>query len=221
MPVSRPSPSLSRGPAVLATAARLRRSPLAYWLVAAAVAVLTGLVAAHAVAGAAAERSRLGGLRPALVATRSLPAGHRLRSGDTTIRSLPAGALPAGTVDDHRNGAVLVVPVVGGEVVSESKLAPAGLGPVAGLLPPGTRGLAVPDGGTGLRLAPGDVVDVLATFPPEAASDREPTFAVADGAVVVDVVEDAVTVAVGEAEAPRVAFALTQGVVTLALSGDR
>jgi hypothetical protein len=65
----------------------------------------------------------------------------------------------------------------------------------------------------------GDRVDVLATFDPGVSGDGEPTFAVATGAVVVHVGDDAVTVAVRQAAAPRVAYALAAGTVTLVLSG--
>jgi len=213
-----PSPSLRsrlRG--------RLRRRPLAYWMVAATAATVAGILTANVVRSATAERDRLGSLRPVLVATRSLPVGHRLQTDDTERRRLPAAALPDGALDSTGTGAVLAVPVGRGEVLTGMKLAPAGLGPVAGLLPAGTRGLAVPDGASGLRLAPGDVVDVLATFPPETAGGGDPTFAVATDAVIVDVTDEDgwVTVAVPERDAPRVAFALAQGLVTLALSGDR
>ena len=59
---------------------------------------------------------------------------------------------------------------------------------------------------------------VLATFD-ATISEGEPTFAVARRAVVVHVGEDAVTVAVGESSAPKVAYALAAGTVTLVLSG--
>ena len=54
---------------------------------------------------------------------------------------------------------------------------------------------------------------------PEAAGDGPPGFVVAPDALVVAVDEAAVTVAVSRAEAPRIAVALGQGAVTLALIG--
>jgi hypothetical protein len=65
----------------------------------------------------------------------------------------------------------------------------------------------------------GDHVDVLATFDETAAGDGAPTFAVALDAVVVHVGHDAVTVAVTERAAPRVAYALAAGAVVLVLNG--
>jgi Flp pilus assembly protein CpaB len=92
---------------------------------------------------------------------------------------------------------------------------------VAALLPPGTRGVAVAHGDEALPLAPGDVVDVLATVgavPPDDATSA-PTVTVTSAAVVVAVGEAAVTVAVPLDDTTRVAYAATIGVVTLALVG--
>jgi hypothetical protein len=79
----------------------------------------------------------------------------------------------------------------------------------------------VPTGPGALRLTRGDLVDVIATFEPSLSGDDPgpPTFPVARAALVVDVDDEAVTIAVAEREAARVAFALSQGVVTLALAG--
>ncbi len=58
---------------------------------------------------------------------------------------------------------------------------------------------------------------VVASAPEPGAAD--PAFALVEGATVVDVGERAVTVAVPEADAPRVAWALSHGAVVLALAG--
>jgi Flp pilus assembly protein CpaB len=86
--------------------------------------------------------------------------------------------------------------------------------------------VAVPNGGAHLPLVPGDQVDVLATFDPSGdptgdppgSHSADPTFPVAKSALVVDVADDSATVAVAPQEAARVAFAVTTGVVTLALA---
>ena len=66
----------------------------------------------------------------------------------------------------------------------------------------------------------GDHVDVLATFDPKTSTGDEPTFPVARDAIVVHVGHDAVTIAVRTASAPKVAYALVAGAVTLVLSGS-
>jgi hypothetical protein len=65
----------------------------------------------------------------------------------------------------------------------------------------------------------GDHVDVLVALAPEAAGGGPPGFVVAPRALVVALDEGAVTVAVDVAVAPRIAVALGQGAVTLALIG--
>ncbi|MFS8586624.1 MAG: hypothetical protein FWJ72_16275, partial [Acidimicrobiia bacterium] len=114
-------------------------------------------------------------------------------------------------------------PVVAGEPLQAARLAPHGATGAAALLEPGQRAVAVP---TGPRptppLAVGDRVDVLAVLP---APDLDvaggaPAFPVVEGATVVDVGDDAVTVAVPRGDAPRVAWAATGGVVALALTGS-
>jgi hypothetical protein len=117
--------------------------------------------------------------------------------------------------------------------VVAARLAPAGLVGAAALVPAGERAVAVPTGPAPTPpLVVGDRVDVLAVLPaapaPE-AGDRprgvgapgvsDPAFALVEQAAVVDVADGVVTVAVPEADAPRVAWALGHGSVVLALAG--
>jgi Flp pilus assembly protein CpaB len=197
--------------------ARLRRRPSAYWLVAGALAVLTALVVLRAVGRAEAGAARLGGLRPVAVARVTLPAGATVGSGDTEVRRLPAAMIPPGAVEAPPEGSLVGATVHGGEVVLEARLAPAGTSALAAALPPGTRGVAVPVDAAALPVEPGDVVDVLATFDPDLAAGADPTVAVAREAVVVDVTDEAVVVAVTPGQTARVAFAVAAGAVALAV----
>ena len=81
--------------------------------------------------------------------------------------------------------------------------------------------MAVPvlPGGAPL-LEVGDLVDVLVTVDAAASGGGPPAFAVAEAAVVLHVGDESVTVAVPRATSPRVAFAASQGLVTLALVGS-
>ncbi|MFP5377641.1 MAG: Flp pilus assembly protein CpaB [Acidimicrobiia bacterium] len=199
---------------------RLRRSPVPFWVLAVALALATGLAVARLAGEAAARADRLGGLVDVPVATRPVAVGAVLRGADVEVRSLPAAAVPRGPVAPSPAGRVAVVPLAPGEVVLAAKLAPEGLAGVAALVPPGHRALAVPVDRGGLSLRPGHRVDVLATF--DVAGEEAagaPTFPVARAALVVDAGEETVTVAVTPDEAPRVAFALARGAVTLALAG--
>jgi Flp pilus assembly protein CpaB len=180
------------------------------------VAVATAAVIGHVATGAAAARDRWGVLRPAVVVTHDVEAGARLAGRDTEVRLLPGALVPRDAMRSMRAGAVAAVDLRAGEVVRPTRLAGYGRSVVATRLPRGTRGVAVP-AGTGLPLAVGDHVDVLATFDETAADDGAPTFAVAVNALVVHVDRDAVTVAVTDRAAPRVAYALAAGAVTLVL----
>ncbi|HEX2699703.1 MAG TPA: SAF domain-containing protein [Acidimicrobiales bacterium] len=215
---------------------RIRRSALPFWVLFVALAVLTGVTVARLVGEASARASRLGGLVDVAVAARPVESGAVVAAGDVTVRHLPADALPDAAVAATPVGKVALVPLVPGEVLLRSKLAPDGLRGVAALVPRGFRALAVPVEPGGLAVRLGDRVDVMATFdvaedpgapetagaeagPPAATSGAgPPTFPVAEGALVVDVGDEAVTVAVEPADAARVAFALARGTVALALT---
>lgn len=200
---------------------RLRRRPLLFWSLAGTLALVTGVTISGLAGEAASQAERLGGLREVPVAARAIDAGAVLSPGDVAVRRLPAMSVPSGPLARSPAGHATVVPLAPGEVLLESKLAPWGLQGAAALLPPGQRALAVPTGKGALTLRRGQRVDVLVTF--EAAEGgaearTEPTFPVASAALVLEVGEEAVTVAVSPAEAPRVAFAVARGTVTLALT---
>lgn len=92
----------------------------------------------------------------------------------------------------------------------------AGRGPAA-LLPPGTRGLAIPDAPTGRPpFEVGDRVDLVATI--ESADGVAETAVVAVGVLVVAVGDEAVTVAIPTDDLATVVEALVTGAVTLALA---
>lgn len=200
----------------------LRRFPLLYWVAAFCLAGLTAVVVFGFVARAQVAAARFGTLRSVPVAARPLAVGAVVGAGDVEVRRLPAALVPSGRLaaSPGRAGRTVLVPVARGEVLLAAKLAPDGEQGVAALLPPGSKALAVPVGPGTPSLARGNRVDVLASFEvADAPAGADPTFPVAVAALVLDVVPDkAVTVAVSPDEAPRVAFALAKGIVTLALT---
>jgi Flp pilus assembly protein CpaB len=200
---------------------RLARSPLAYWAAVVALAGFTALTVAGQVERAGAQAARYGRLRPVVTATRAVEVGSVVQPADVAVRAMPAAFLPEGALGATSAvvGRTVVVPLFRGGAVLAGNLAPAGLAGVAALLPPDTRALAVPSGPTSVALRRGDRVDVLATFDPPPAGE-EPTFAVAEAALVVDVGPEAVAVAVASQDAKRVAYAAAAGVVTLALTAE-
>jgi Flp pilus assembly protein CpaB len=198
----------------------LRRQPRLWWLVVLASAAATGLSVSHVLDTAEATRRAWGATTPVLVARHDVPAGHTLSTPDVELVDFPAGLVPAGALDELPDGAVTRVDLAAGEPLLPRRLAGHDLSPLAAALPPGTRAVAIPtEPGTAPPLDRGDRVDVLVVVAAEVAGDGPPGFAIATDATVVDVDDDAVTVAVERDEAPRVAAALGVGAVTLALVG--
>jgi Flp pilus assembly protein CpaB len=211
----------------------IRRLPILYWVAAVVLVLCTGLGMAHLVGSAQTAAAQFGALRPVPVAARAVLAGVALRSSDVSVRRLPAAVIPRGDVASSAAavvGRVTLVPLSPGEVVTAAKVAPSGLTGVSALLPADARGLAIPVGPGTPPLQRGDYVDVLASFDVDhapaasttgpaapAPMSSAPTFPVARHATVLDVGHQAVTVAVTADEAPRLAYALTHGAVTLAL----
>lgn len=177
------------------------------------VAALTlGWLTTSIIDGATAEVRRLGPMATVPVAARALDPGVVLADDDIAWQRMPRGMLPVGDVARSPNGATTLVPLAEGEVLLVAKLAPDGVRGPAALVPPGFSAVAVPAPKEGRPpLHRGDRVDVLA-----AADDGGAPVAV--GALVVDVAEEVVTVAVSAEEAPAVAFAVARGIVVLALA---
>ncbi|MEO6121074.1 MAG: SAF domain-containing protein [Acidimicrobiales bacterium] len=196
---------------------RLRRSPLIFWTASLAVALFTATTIAGLVGRAADRAADLGGLTEVTVMARSVPAGRVLDAADVVVRRLPAALLPASPPARSARGRVALVDLAEGEVVLASRLARDGVAGIAALLPDGMRAVAVPLDTARMELRSGYRVDVLATFD-TAEPTAEPTVEVATAALVIDVDDDAVTLAVTPTEAPRVAFALARAIVTLALT---
>lgn len=96
------------------------------------------------------------------VAARNLPAGTLLASSDLETRSFTAQNLPAGVVDDPV-GQRLATPMGRGEPVTDIRLSGEALVesyPLLSAVP-----LRIPDADAAALLAPGDLVDVVATDP--------------------------------------------------------
>ena len=197
---------------------RLRR-PLPFWLLALTVAAVTGLVVSGLVGRVDAVAARWGDVRPIVVATTDIEAGDDIGAGDVVVEERPRAMLPDEALTEAPVGRRATAAIAAGEPVVAGRIAPAGVGRIAALLPPRTRGLAVPLDRAPIEVEVGDTVDLLATFDPAVSGDGDPTFTVADRALVVAVGEEAVTVAVEEREAAPVAFALANGIVTIALVG--
>lgn len=198
----------------------LRRHPRVWWLVVLAAALAAGWLASSAVTSAEQARAAWGATRRVVVVERARDAGDELRPGDLAVDERPAAMVPASALETLPDRAVLRAAVVAGEVLVAERIAPAGLSDVAARLPTDHRAVAIPtEPGYVPPLAVGDRVDVLVALPSEAAGGGPPGFVLAARVLVVGIDEATVTVAVPRDAAPRVAVALGQGAVTLALVG--
>ena len=201
---------------------RIRRATFVYWGAVAVLMFLSMEFVGRMNETTRAAVARHGNTAMVWVAARDVAGGAVLGRGDVRRAEIPTAFLPQREPAAAVAGQATTVPLVAGEVVLASRLAPSGVRGAAARMPRGSRALAIPLGPGGpLAVEVGDRVDVLATFPPDATTGDEPTFAVAEAAVVVDVSgdEDTVTVAVPAQDAARVAYAVAVGVVTLALAG--
>lgn len=198
----------------------LRRHPHLWWLLVVTAALAAGWLASSTVARAEQARAAWGVTRRVVVVQQARQAGDELRPGDVALVERPRAMVPASALDALPASARLRAPVVAGEVLVAERLAPAGLTAVAARLPPGHRAVAIPtEPGWAPPLVIGDRVDVMVALPAEMAGGGPPGFTLASRALVVAVDEAAITVAVDRDTAPRVAVALGQGAVTLALVG--
>jgi Flp pilus assembly protein CpaB len=217
---------------------RLRRA-LARTVTRRVVVIVAVVVTAVAVSGmlrsAEQTRSRWAETRPVVVARRDLAPGDVVDAGAVAARDVPVAAVAEAATDVVPVGAVVRYPIAAGEPVVASRLAPDGLTGVAALVPDGERAVAVPTGPAGRPpVQVGDRVDVVAIDPTsltepepepdpeaeaEAPSARGPATTLVDRALVVDVAETSVTIAVPATVAPTVAYGAAQGLVVLTLVG--
>jgi hypothetical protein len=215
---------------------RARRAlarPAVRRLVVGVVALATGLTVVSLVRSAEAARLRWGDTRLVAVATDDLSIGDPLGAGAAEVRRLPSALVPSGALSAPPVGALVRQPIAAGEALVAERLAPDGLTGAAALVPPGSRAVAVPLAPVPAPpLAVGDLVDLLAVVSPasgggvgivdggaEGGRGAEPAFPLVETAPVVDVGDETVSVAVAEADAPRVAYALAQGAVVVTLAG--
>lgn len=218
---ARPAPGRIR----MLLARRRRRHALT-----AVLALLAGAATLQTISNAESARAQWERAGPVPVATRTLPSGHVIAPGDFELRELPTAATPGAAASGEPGnmiGRTVSERVLEGEILVEERIAPGGLGEVAGQLPPGHRALALPVAGPAPPLEPGDHVDLYSVQDPysevwsgPASSERESASSVlARDSRVLDVNEVAITVAVPEEAGPPIAAAIATSAVVPALSG--
>ena len=190
---------------------KARRRPLQVAIV--GLAIVTWVIVHALLAAAQDARRSWGPGSSVIVATHRLEAGDAVAPSDVEARTLPAIAVPDGALHDAPIGRTVVAPVERGEILVGARVTD------DHVLPAGTRGIAIPLDEGHLRLDIGDRVDVIVALEPLDVSDGgPPAFVLTANALVADVGDNAAMVAVPVDDAPRVALALREGAVVLALS---
>lgn len=187
---------------------RSRRVGALWWTAAASVAAVGTLRLGAAERAVADERAAWGTPVVVAVATADLAPGAAVGPADVELAERPAAMVPVGALTSVPIGEVVTAPVVAGEVLVDARVGTGGLSPVAARVPAGQRAVAVPTAAAVPPLRVGDLVDVL-----------DGGGVVVAAALVVDVADGAVTLAVAAADAPALAAAASGGSVALALVG--
>jgi Flp pilus assembly protein CpaB len=165
-----------------------------------------------------------GDLVTAVVAASALPRGTPLGPGSVRLARLLEAALPPGAIRSlaAATGRSLAADVLPGEVLTTARLSAGG--PVAAVVPPGSRGVAVPVAMPPGAVITGDRVDVLATFvsgsPHTETVAREAEVLRVDAGSSGDGATGAITLflAVSPGTAERLAFAGTFGELSVAVA---
>ena len=199
---------------------RLSGSPATFWVAALAASLLTGLTAAHLVSRARHDAVLYGAPVPVVVAVHRVEAGEAVRPSDLTVRPVPSSWSPPGALahPGAAAGRTVVVPLLAGLPVTAEHLAPEGLSGLSALLRPGERAVAVPRDSASVPLQRGDRVDVVASEGGGPGGEAVAAVRLVAAAPVLQVGEEAASLAVPEERAAGVAAAALEGVLTLAVS---
>jgi len=198
--------------------------------------VLSIALAALAAVGLRGHLARLearagldGGSGSVVVARSDLERGTAVGPSMVEVRSIPGRYRPprALTEPGQALGRVLATDVLAGEAITEARLAPPG-GPVAALVPEGLRAFPLPAAFPSGSLAPGDRVDVLATYPSgqpytETVASAAEVLLVLKGGGASEDFEPGMTVVllVGPETAERLAHAAAFAEISLAVAPGR
>ncbi len=220
---------------VLPFARRLPRSAVVWFAGSALAAAGATLAMRSHLATLEANRPDLGAPTTIVVAATDLPRGGTIAADSLGVVEVPSTLVPPGalTSPESVTGRVLAADMAEGEVLTETRLAGAGLGPIAALVPPGLRAFVLPNGPPAGAVRSGDTIDVLATY--GANAGRPYTETVASDLEVLQVVETAASVATGSNGAPvgppivvladpltveRLARAASLAMLSIAIAGE-
>lgn len=177
------------------------------WAVTVAAAVAVTAAVGRTLARAEEVHARWGPTRPVLVTEAAVAAGRPL-AGSVRTEEWPVALVADGALGAVADGARAGGDLAAGALVTETDVVAPGTG--------GRRRLAVPVGDARLALAPGDQVDVWATFDPSLAGGGPTTRRIADAATVAATDGPVVALEVAPGEVAPLAAALATATVTLA-----
>jgi Flp pilus assembly protein CpaB len=142
------------------------RSSRSYFLASVALSAAAGLVLRSYVSREAVVASAAAPEVAVVTAASPIQRGTPVAPGELRLARMPVAYAPPGALTDVSKaaGRVALADLVTGEVVTETRLARVRAGPVASLVPQGLRAFAVQTSLPAGLVAPGDHVDVLATF---------------------------------------------------------
>ncbi|MCY3926427.1 MAG: SAF domain-containing protein [bacterium] len=193
---------------------RLLHRPLVYWSAVALLVVVT-VVGVTRQSDLQSEREAVyGELRQVPVAARLIRPGEPLGAEAVSWEPRPAAAVPPGAVSELGEGAVAAAAIYPGEVVHAERVAGLG-GGLSSRLTPGVAAVSVPTTYGVPPVRPGDSVSLVAVFDDFAAEAPPASQTVASRATVLEVDEEAVTVAIRAAEVQPTVSALVWGAVTV------
>jgi hypothetical protein len=188
----------------MSIAARLRlglaRSPWLYWAIVAALAGTAGLLVLRAANGVDAARESWGETRHVLVAHQTIEPGAPL-DGSVSTREVPSPVVPGDAVSDLDADAVARQRIATGEIVVAHDVSPSAA--PQSLIPEGWLAVAVSEP-VASGASVGDTVSVATGG-----------IVVAADGLVVDIVGEALLVAVPADEAAQVAQAVSTGDVAV------
>ncbi|MDE0195627.1 MAG: SAF domain-containing protein [bacterium] len=193
---------------------RLLRRPLVYWSAVALLVVVTVMGMARQ-----SDRQRqleevYGELRRVPVAVSLIRPGEPLDAETVQWQERPTGGVPSGAVTELATGAVAAATIYPGEVVHSERVAGLG-GGLSSRLPPGAAAVSVPAGYGVPPVRPGDSVSLVAVFDGFATEAAPEARIVAHHATVLELGEEAVTVAIRAGEVNATVSALVWGAVTV------
>lgn len=207
------SPTWRRSPLL-----RWLRRPLVYWSAVVLLVVVTVIGVARQSDRQRQLETVYGELRQVPVAVSLIRAGEPLGTDTVQWQALPAAAVPDGAVTELAAGAVAAAAIYPGEVVHSERVAGLG-GGLSARLPPGMAAVSVPADYGVPPVRPGDSVSLVAVFDSFATEATPEARTIAHHATVLELDEEAVTVAIRTGEVNATVSALVWGAVTVVAVG--